>query len=338
MPRWKNRPEGSNWGEFGEDDQQGRLNLLTPERRLRAIRTVQEGRTFTLSLPLDYPGGNTLSHHRHPPQMFPGKTEDGASTYLRNLSRYSDHFCDVVNDDAVVIYTQYSTQWDALAHFGVEFDADGDGVAEAIFYNGFRADEFFRESPGDGEPCARALGIDQMAVAGIQGRGVILDLFSRYGRSRERIGYDALMSIIKESGAEIEVGDFLCLYTGYADMLLEQGKQPDAAALRRSFGGLDGADAKLLDWITRSGIAAICADNPAVEYVNSKPRQEAKHALLPLHEHCLFKLGVHLGELWNLRELVEWSNESGRREFLLTAPPLNLPGGCGSPVTPIATV
>ena len=35
--RWQNRPAGSNWGEFGEDDQRGRLNLLTAERRLRAL-------------------------------------------------------------------------------------------------------------------------------------------------------------------------------------------------------------------------------------------------------------------------------------------------------------
>jgi hypothetical protein len=34
--RWKQRPEGSNWGEFGDDDQHGRLNLLTPARRLCA--------------------------------------------------------------------------------------------------------------------------------------------------------------------------------------------------------------------------------------------------------------------------------------------------------------
>jgi len=27
--RWVNRPEGSNWGDFGEDDQLGRINLLT---------------------------------------------------------------------------------------------------------------------------------------------------------------------------------------------------------------------------------------------------------------------------------------------------------------------
>ena len=29
--RWRRRPDGSNWGDFGDDDQRGRLNLLTPE-------------------------------------------------------------------------------------------------------------------------------------------------------------------------------------------------------------------------------------------------------------------------------------------------------------------
>ena len=30
-------------------------------------------------------------------------------------------------------------------------------------------------------------------------------------------------------------------------------------------------------------------------------------AALPLHEHCLFKLGVNLGELWHLTPLATWS-------------------------------
>ena len=30
--RWRRRPDGSNWGDFGDDDQRGRLNLLTPEK------------------------------------------------------------------------------------------------------------------------------------------------------------------------------------------------------------------------------------------------------------------------------------------------------------------
>jgi hypothetical protein len=67
-------------------------------------------------------------------------------------------------------------------------------------------------------------------------------------------------------------------------------------------------------------------------------RSEAgRHALLPLHELCLFKLGIHLGELWWLSELADYLRGAGRNRFLLTAPPLRLPGAVGSPVTPIAT-
>jgi hypothetical protein len=35
-PRWTNRPAGSTWGDFGADDERGRLNLLTPEKVLQA--------------------------------------------------------------------------------------------------------------------------------------------------------------------------------------------------------------------------------------------------------------------------------------------------------------
>jgi hypothetical protein len=59
---------------------------------------------------------------------------------------------------------------------------------------------------------------------------------------------------------------------------------------------------------------------------------------MPLHEHCIFKNGIHLGELWYLTALARWLREHGRNRFLLTAPPLRLPGAVGSPATPIATV
>ena len=55
------------------------------------------------------------------------------------LSQDDPRWSDVVCDDAVMLWTQYSTQWDALCHVGAEFDADGDGVAEPVYYNGFRA-------------------------------------------------------------------------------------------------------------------------------------------------------------------------------------------------------
>ena len=69
--RWKQRPPGSNWGDFGPDDQYGRMNLLTPEKVKQGIAEVKEGLTFNLSLPLDFPGGNVLNPRRLPPVLRP---------------------------------------------------------------------------------------------------------------------------------------------------------------------------------------------------------------------------------------------------------------------------
>ena len=80
------------------------------------------------------------------------------------------------------------------------------------------------------------------------------------------------------------------------------------------------------------------ADNYAVEGLVGATATASRHSLLPIHHLCLFKLGVPLGELWYLHELAAWLREHGRSRFLLTAPPLRLPGVVGSPVTPVATV
>ena len=42
--------------------------------------------------------------------------------------------------------------------------------------------------------------------------------------------------------------------------------------------------------------------------------------------------------MWYLGALARWLTANGRNRFLLTAPPLNLPGAVGSPATPVATV
>ena len=68
------------------------------------------------------------------------------------------------------------------------------------------------------------------------------------------------------------------------------------------------------------------------------PDHAKTHPLLPLHHHCLFKLGLPLGELWYMLELADWLRANRRTRFMLTAPPLRLPGAVGSPTTPIATV
>lgn len=63
----------------------------------------------------------------------------------------------------------------------------------------------------------------------------------------------------------------------------------------------------------------LIADNAVGEHRPPAPRSEG--VLLPLHNHCLFKLGLPLGELWYLSDLAEWLDRAGRTRFFLSAPP-----------------
>ena len=345
-PRWKQRPPGSNWGEFGADDQRGRMNWVTREKVLQGVAEVKEGRTFVLSLPLDYPGGNALNPRRHPPRIAANQ-RNGRQNFVYPVSQDNPMQTDVACDDLVLLTLQYSTQWDSFAHMGSLFDADGDGSPEPVFYNGFRAGKEIlpaKENPS-AESWARfegsraeALGIENLAEHGVQGRGVMIDLHAHFGRKRHAVGFLDLQKIIELDDVKIERGDIVCLHTGFAELVLELKKNPTPELLHNTCTGLDGKDEKLLQWVTDSGLSVLAADNYAVELFSTVPWKATSHAMLPLHEHCLFKNGIHLGELWYFTELAAWLREHRRNRFLLTAPPLRLPGAVGSPATPVATV
>ncbi len=271
--RWKNRPQGSNWGEFGPDDQRGRMNLVTREKVLQGIAEVKEGITFCLSLPLDYPGGQVLNPRRAPPRLA-ATSREGKQFFCRPLADFNERMTDVICDDQVLMALQYSTQWDSFAHVGSRFDADGDGKAELVFYNGFRAGEHVVPAPENrsSEPWARfegteakALGIQGLAEHGAQGRGVLIDLHHHFGRKRHAVGFDDLMKILEIDNVKIEKGDMVCLYTGFADVLLEMQKKPDPKLVNQTCTGLQGRDARLLQWISDSGLACLLADNYAVD-------------------------------------------------------------------------
>ena len=141
------------------------------------------------------------------------------------------------------------------------------------------------------------------------------------------------MKVLKADHVQVERGDMVCLYTGFADVLLEMKKKPDAKLVNESCSGLNGRDEKLLQWITDSGLACLLADNYAVELIQGSltdplPR---KQPWLPLHEHCLFKNGIHLGEMFYFTELARWLRAHKRNRFLFTAPPLRLPARWARP-------
>lgn len=348
--RWKQRPPGSTWGDWGDDDELGRVNLLTPAKVLQGVQEVEAGISFCLSLPLDFPGGTALNQRRYPPVLAP--TEDmrgNAGTFynvhMKDMEEGDARYVDVWADDVVTLSLQYSTQWDSLAHVGAEFDADGDGVEEGVYYNGYRAGVDLvgpkADARGDGGShlCfAHHLGLEHMAVAGMQGRGVLVDLAHHLGHDWRGVDLKTLLEIMAADEVVVEPGDMVLLHTGFATKVLEWNREPDPVQIHRMCTYLDARDQELLEWIAESQIAALVADNYAVEGLTGRDKDQSRHSLLPIHNLCLFRLGVPLGEMWYLYELAAWLRQHNRSRFLLTAPPLRLPGAVGSPATPVATV
>ena len=163
------------------------------------------------------------------------------NVHMSEMPDFGDpKYVDVWADDTVTLSLQYSTQWDSLAHVGAEFDADGDGVEEAVYYNGYRAGVDLvgpsADALGDGTghaSFAKHLGLEHMAKHGVQGRGVLVDLRHHLGDAFQPVGLKTLQEVMDADGVVVEPGDMLLLHTGYATKLLEwEGKASPRDALR----------------------------------------------------------------------------------------------------------
>ena len=56
----------SNWGRWGDDDQLGALNLITPEVTAAAAATVRSGRTVSCARAARHGGGRRTTRPRWP--------------------------------------------------------------------------------------------------------------------------------------------------------------------------------------------------------------------------------------------------------------------------------
>ena len=104
LPLRKDGPPGNAWGLFGDDDELGRLNLLTPEVVKVAAGEIQVGTRISLDWDLDRPkvAGYGRQNFRH---------------WIINKAPRT------VNDDAVEFNTQGGSQWDGLRHYGMSSSA-----------------------------------------------------------------------------------------------------------------------------------------------------------------------------------------------------------------------
>ncbi|MEX0683400.1 MAG: cyclase family protein [Dehalococcoidia bacterium] len=306
-------PPNSSWGVFGEADQLGTVNFLTPERVVAAASLVKAGRVFSLNWSLLLPF----------PPLF------GRQPLKHRVGHWPDRM--IVDDVIHNFYPQVSSQWDSLRHAG---------HAEYGFYNGFSIQDVAQREGGP-------LGIDNLARRGIVGRGVLLDVYGHM-RATNRpfssmdvfvITAELLAETAEWESVDIKAGDILLVRTGWiAEYLALTPNAREELAARTVPGsgygsftqaGLGGTDLPEFLWNHR--IAAIAADNPAFDTAPSlSGGRESLHATL------IGLLGMPLGEMWQLEDLARDCAQDQTYEFFLTSAPLNIPGGAGSPPNALA--
>src|SRR5205814_1754531 len=102
----------SNWGRWGDDDQRGTLNFITPEAVRRGVAAVRRGVTFSLSIPYDENGPQT--------GVIPGRINPKHTMIMANAPFTGDPSDFTTSDDLVEMGVQAATHWDGLAHVGYE--------------------------------------------------------------------------------------------------------------------------------------------------------------------------------------------------------------------------
>src|SRR5262245_5340775 len=144
LPIRKGAPPESSWAVFGDKDEFGCLNFLTPRGIVDAAKLVKRGKVFRLDTPINY---------AKPP------------LFGRNPARHTilsfEEYGLLGHDDSIDNYnTQEGSQWDGLGHVG--------HIRHKAYYNGVIDTEIKSGTGGK-------LGIHKWANK-VVGRGVLVDV------------------------------------------------------------------------------------------------------------------------------------------------------------------
>lgn len=315
LPRYRDLPTGltgarTAWGLFGPDDELGLINLQTPERVAHALALARTGRVFSLSAPADLFDPPFFGHRGSP-----------RHTVLR---RGPQAFDDVLDG----YFPQASSQWDGLGHIG---------VADGVFYGGAKA-----EQVADGSRNA----IDNWAVRGIVGRGVLLDVSDAPALAASDglaplaqstpITVEDLERARNRAGLAIDTGDILLVHTGFVSWYERLSPAERAAIVTdgTANAGLEHSEA-MVEYLWDLHVSALAVDNVAVE-VWPPDRSAGAQPYGFLHQILIGELGMALGELWRLGDLAASCAIDGVYECAVISAPMRNRAGIGSPANVLA--
>ncbi len=211
----------SNWGRWGDRDQLGTLNLITPEKRIQSAGLVRTGRSVSCarSLPTEPAPDNPqpVVHH-----MIATASEGWGGDYF-----------------GIAPHGYATSHIDALCHI----------FHDGKLYNGYPIERVTAHG-------ALELGIQELRD-GIVTRGILLDIPRARGvdflEPREPIFPEDLERAERDGGAQVESGDVLFVRTGRWVARKERGAWAPAE-------GMAGLDASCLPWLQERGVAALGCD------------------------------------------------------------------------------
>jgi kynurenine formamidase len=320
LNRTDGQPAGSAWGLFGPADELGLVNLIDEAAVLRGRSAVRSGKVHNLELRLD----------AFRPSLLPMRTP-AVHTVLAPSPYERD-------DKLDNLFLQSSTQIDGLRHIA---------HWEHGFYNGIPP-ERIQDSSGP-------LGIHRWSEHGIITRGILIDLPAWYAHANVEyhpsaphpISVDDLRSASEWQGVTFEPGDALLLRTGWLSYAVNAAPEVrEQWHTRFANPGLEQSEA-MAEWLWDSHIALLASDNATVErypplrsspFVSTDEAEHRNRSYLTgmLHRILIPLFGMVLGELWDLDGLASACAADGIWEFMLSAKPLNLEGGVGSPANAMA--
>jgi kynurenine formamidase len=289
----------STWGRWGDDDQRGALNYLTPDRVRAAAGLVRTGETVSLSLPL-----NTTRGVDNPAPVDHHMTMLGDEPAVPGPLRFAK---DYVGAD---YHNPSHSHIDAFCHVSLD----------GRLYNG---------RPGSSVTTGGATE-DAIEVLkdGLVGRGVLLDVPRVRGVDWLEPGDSAftedLEAAEREQDVRVEEADVLLVRTGHTRCQTERG--PWDSDIARA-----GLHPTAATFLAERRIAALGSDG------NNDTAPSATESIgFPIHALALNAMGVHLLDYLQLDELAAACERERRWEFMFTASPLRLVGGTGSPLNPTA--
>ncbi|TDI23131.1 MAG: hypothetical protein E2P06_10600 [Acidobacteria bacterium] len=200
----------SNWGRWGEDDQLGALNLITPAKRVEAARLVETGRVVSMARTM------TIDKLENPEQA----SANRPPVLVGSVRNVFD-----MNTEGGYFWERYEIEYhgSAVSHL----DALCHVAYNGKVYNGFDFEDVASIEDG----CTQ-LGIVNLQN-GLVTRGLLLDMPGRAVRRQDIEAWEA------ETGITISSGDALFLRTGrdvgqmggYHPSLLPFFKERDIALL-----------------------------------------------------------------------------------------------------------